>query len=158
MKIVRASKENLTELAVLFKGYMEYHRRIDGYFACKKNISDLWMKYMKSVLQDKNQIVYQALIDDKIVGYMTARIRSRPPVYETERVGLIGDAYVLPEYRRQRIFTQLLEKVFDWMRKKEVEYVEHPVASQNKLGLEAWRRSGFEDFMIFMRKKINITH
>lgn len=154
MEIIKASEEDLSELAGLFERYMEYHRRIDGYFSCKKNISELWTKYIKNVLQDENQIVCCAVIGEKIAGYMTAKIRNRAPVYKTDRVGLIGDAYVLPEHRRKRIFTQLLDEVLDWMRKKEVEYVEHPVASKNQLGLEVWRKSGFEDSLVFMRKKI----
>ena len=154
MKIIKVSKRELTELTDLFERYMEYHGELDGYFAFRENISELWIKYMESVLQDENQVVYSALVNNRIVGYMTAYIKNRPPVYEIEKVGLIGDAYVLPNYRRQGIFTKLLEKIIEWMKEKEVDYVEHPVASKNELGLITWRKKGFEDFMIFMRKKI----
>lgn len=154
MEIIKASTEDLNELGSLFERYMEYHRQIDGYFSCKENISGLWKEHVKNILQDESQIVCCAVVGGKIAGYMTAEIRNRAPVYKIERVGLIGDAYVLPEHRRKRIFTRLLEKVLDWMREKEVEYVEHPVASRNKVGLKVWRRSGFEDSLVFMRKKI----
>jgi GNAT superfamily N-acetyltransferase len=154
LEIFKASEEDLNELTGLFRRYMEYHRQIDEYFSCKRNASELWTKYMKGVLQDENQIVCCAVTDGKIVGYITGKIRNRAPVYRIEKVGLIGDAYVLPEHRRKKVFTQLLDEILHWMRKKEVEYVEHPVASKNKLGSEVWRKSGFEDSLVFMRKKI----
>jgi GNAT superfamily N-acetyltransferase len=154
MKIVKASKKNLVELSKLQKKYMEHHRRIDDYFAFIEDVSRLWIEYAEKVIEDKEHVAYCAVVEGKIVGYMIARIELRPPIYKTVRVGLIGDAYVFPEYRRQGVFTMLLEKTLDWMKKKGVSYVEHPVASRNRIGLKAWKDKGFKEFMIFTRKKI----
>jgi GNAT superfamily N-acetyltransferase len=154
MKIVRASKENLVELAELEKSYMEYHRQIDDYFASNEDFSRLWRQYAEKVIEDSEQVAYCAVVEAKIVGYMMAKIELRPPIYKTARVGLIGDAYVLPGYRRGGVFGLLLEETLDWMKKKGVSYVEHPVASKNRIGLKAWKSKGFEEFMVFTRKKI----
>jgi GNAT superfamily N-acetyltransferase len=154
MKIVRVSRQDLAELAELQKSYMEYHRKIDGYFASKEDVSELWMQYAEKVIGDREQVAYCAVVEGKIVGYMMAKIEVRPQIYRIARVGLIGDAYVLPGYRRRGVFGLLLDKTLDWMKKKGVSYVEHPVASKNRAGLKAWKSKGFEEFMIFTRKKI----
>jgi GNAT superfamily N-acetyltransferase len=154
MKIVKVSRQDLAELAKLQKSYMEYHQEIDGYFAYNEDVSDLWKQYAEKVIGDSEQIAYCAVVEGKIVGYMMAKIELRSPIYRIVRVGLIGDAYVLPEYRRQGAFTLLLEKTLDWMKKKGVSYVEHPVASRNRIGLKVWKSKGFEEFIVFTRKKI----
>jgi GNAT superfamily N-acetyltransferase len=154
MKIVKVSTQDLAELAELQKSYMEYHQKIDGYFASNEDVSDLWKQYAEKVIRDGEQVAYCAVVEGKIVGYMMAKIELRPPIYKIARVGLIGDAYVLPRYRRRGAFTLLLEKTLDWMRKKGISYVEHPVASKNWTGLKAWKNKGFEEFMVFTRKRI----
>ncbi len=154
MKVIRALEENLIELANLQKRYMEYHQEIDAYFAFNESISELWIEYMKKVIRDKDQVVYCAFVEDRIVGYMTAATAERPPIYRIGKTGLIGDAFVLADFRKQGVFSRLLEKTLDWLRRKGVAYVEHPVASGNQLGLKVWRSKGFDDYMIFMRKKI----
>ena len=58
MKVIKPSKDNLTELADLQKRYMEYHKEINGYFTFSKEMSELWIRHMESVLQDENQIVF----------------------------------------------------------------------------------------------------
>lgn len=51
MKIVKANKNQLTELIELQKQYMEHHKEIDDYFAFRKEMSDIWKKYITQVLQ-----------------------------------------------------------------------------------------------------------
>jgi len=154
MKIIRASEKHIEELADLERKYMEYHRELDNYFVFKKNISELFKEHTKRVLRDKDQLVLLATMKNKIIGYVTARITQRPPIYEIDRIGVIGDTFVLPEFRNQGVFTQLIEQVIDWMRKKRIKYVEHPVAARNKIGLQAYKNRGFEEYLTFVRRKI----
>lgn len=154
MHIVKASKEHLKQLAVLQKKYMEYHAEIDKYFAIKKNISQMWIKHAENLLEGEDHIILMTVEDDKIVGYMTGSIWKRPPIYKIDRVGRIGDAFVLPEFRRKGIFTRLLEEMFTWMRGEGVKFVEHPVAVKNELGRIVWEKRGFEDSEVFTRRKL----
>lgn len=154
VRISRVSIGNLEELANLQRDYMDYHNELDQYFACKPEATSLWIDYMKEVLGDDNHIIYCAFKDHRIVGYMTAKISRRTPLYQIGKIGMIGDAFVLPESRGQGVFTLLFEKSIEWLRGRGMTFVEHPVASRNVLGLKAWKSRGFEDFMIFMRKKL----
>ncbi len=154
VKIEEASTENLTELAGLQKAYMQYHKNLDRYFSFKENISELWTEWAEKLLEDENQVVYCAFMEGKIVGYVTGHIAKRPPVYEIEEIGQIGDVFVQPEHRGHGIFTALLEKVVNWIGEKGMTYVEHAVASSNELGRDVWKKKGFEDFMVFIRKEL----
>ena len=154
MKIVKANKNQLEELIKLQKQYMEHHKEIDDYFAFRKEMSDIWKKYITQVFQDDSQVVFVAIVGETIGGYLTARIMQRPPIYEISTVGLIGDAFVMKSFRRQGIFTKLVHAALEWMKQKGIRYVEHPVAARNHSAIEAWKKAGFTDYMIFMKRTV----
>lgn len=154
MKIMRASEKQLGELAELERMYMQCHANFDSYFAFDENLTTRWISYMKEFLSREDAVVLTAVENGRIIGYSTASIISRAPIYKMKRVGLVGDNFVLPEYRRKGVFSKLLEEVLSWMKGKGVEYVEHPVAAKNKVGRTVWRRRGFEDTTVFTKRKI----
>ncbi|MGD0028338.1 MAG: GNAT family N-acetyltransferase [Candidatus Bathyarchaeia archaeon] len=154
MKIIRAAEKHLTELAALQKMYMEHHAKLDDYFTFEEDASTLWIEYMKKFLKEKNNIALIALEKQTFIGYMTASIYTRRPIYKIRKVGLTGDNFVLPNYRRKGVFSKMLEKTLSWMKTKGVEYVEHPIAAKNKLGRTAWRKKGFENMTIVTKRKI----
>jgi GNAT superfamily N-acetyltransferase len=154
MKILKASLKHIEELSKLQKKYMQHHKELDPYFTFKKNISVLWKQYAEKVLKDKNQAIFIAMQNDMIVGYLTAGIMQKAPVYKISKVGFIGDAFVLPKFRRQGVLKQLAQASFKWMKRNNIDYVEHPVAAKNKISLKAWKSYGFEENLIFLKKKL----
>jgi GNAT superfamily N-acetyltransferase len=154
MKIIRASEKHLAELAVLQRMYMEHHARLDDYFTFEEDISAIWIDHMKKFLRQKNNIVLAAVEDEKIIGYMTASIATRPPIYKTKKIGLIGDNFVLPQHRRRGVLSKMLDETLAWMKARGIEYAEHPIAAKNRLGRTVWKKRGFEAATIFTRWKI----
>ena len=78
--------------------YMEHHAKLDDYFTFEDEASARWIDYMKKFLKEKNSIVLIAVEKQAIIGYMTASIYTRRPIYKIRKVSLIGDNFVLPEY------------------------------------------------------------
>jgi len=154
MRIIRAAEKHLTELAHLQKMYMEHHAKIDDYFTFEDEASTRWIEYMKKFLKENNNIALIAVEKQTFIGYMTASIYTRRPIYKIKKVGLIGDNFVLPNYRRKRVFSKMLEKTLSWMKTKGVEYAEHPIAAKNKLGRTVWKKKGFENMTIITKRKI----
>jgi len=154
MRIIRASEGHITELATLQKMYMEYHAKLDYYFTFEDDASARWIEYMKKFLKEKNNIVLIAVEKHAIIGYITASVYTRRPIYKIRKVGLIGDNFVLPKYRRKGVFSRMLEETLSLMKANGIEYVEHPIAAKNKLGRAVWRKKGFENMTIFTKRKI----
>ncbi|MBW3019273.1 GNAT family N-acetyltransferase [Candidatus Woesearchaeota archaeon] len=152
--IRKARIEDIGEIAKLQKEYMRYHAAQDPYFAFKKNISKLWKDYAEQIIADPTQLMVVAEQDKRIVAYMTARIVEKAPIYQIDKVGQIGDAYVSLSYREQGIFTQLLEEIKKWFKSKKLKYIEHPISASNPLGLQVWKKKGFEKYMIWVKRKI----
>jgi hypothetical protein len=110
MIIIRAAENQLAELAPLQKMYMEHHAKLDDYFTFEEYAGTRWINYMKKFLKENNNIALIALEKQTFIGYMTASIYTRRPIYKIKKVGLIGDNFVLPNYRRKNVFSKMLEK------------------------------------------------
>ncbi len=156
MRILRAVENNLQELAALQRMYMEHHSKLDDYFTAQEDASARWISYMRKLLRQKDNLVVIAIDNETIIGYMMSSIYTRRPIYKIGKVGLVGDNFVLPKYRRKGIFSKMLEETLSWMKAKGVEYVEHPIAAKNRLGRIVWRKKGFEDMVVFTKRKITL--
>lgn len=154
MKVLKATKVHLHELAQLERQYMEHHVALDDYFAFKENMTETWLEYAHRIIDSALDEMLVAVEDDQIVGYMTGHIRKKVPIYQIEEVGQIGDNFVLPQYRRRGIFTQLLKAMLEWMRNQGIKHVEHPIAVKNAVGRIAWKKRGFEDLYVMTKKRI----
>jgi GNAT superfamily N-acetyltransferase len=154
MIVLKATKAHLHELALLERQYMEHHVALDDYFAFKENITETWLEYAHRLIDSALDLLLVAVEDDQIVGYMTGHIRRKVPIYQVEEAGQIGDNFVLPQYRRRGIFTQLLKVMLEWMQYQGIKYVEHPIAVKNAVGRIAWKKRGFEDFYVMTKKRI----
>jgi GNAT superfamily N-acetyltransferase len=154
MEISRASKSDIGKLALLQRRYMEHHANIDDYFTFEEDMTGEWIKYVEKFIECDDNLVLVALEGEKIIGYMTGSIKERTPIYKEKRVGIIGDVFVVPEKRRKGVFTGLASEMLRWMRQKGVRYVEHPISSRNDVSMSAWKSMGFEDFMVWTRRKI----
>jgi GNAT superfamily N-acetyltransferase len=154
MDIVRVSREQLEELARLERMYMQYHVDIDSYFAFEEDTKERWIEYMGGFIDDDNNLALAAMEGNEIIGYITGSVTERAPIYQIKKVGLIRDAFVLQQHRRRGVFRSMVEEMLKWMMKKGVDHVEHAISSRNKVAMVAWNKMGFEDFLIFVRRKI----
>ena len=154
MRVILVSERNLKKLAELQRMYMEHHAKLDDYFMPEEDASAKWVDFMREFLKEKHNIAVAAVENDTFVGYMTASVYSRRPIYKIRKVGLIGDNYVLPQHRRKGVFSKMLEEVLSWMVTQNIQYVEHPIAAMNRLGRTVWKKKGFEEMTIFTKRKI----
>lgn len=77
-----------------------------------------------------------------------------PPLLAQRRIGYIADLYVLPEARRQKIGSQLVDQALAWFKGKQIDLVYLQALSENQAGVQFWQKQGFSSFRYFMRKKI----
>lgn len=91
---------------------------------------------------------------DKPAGYVTGSFHQEAPLFIQNRFGYIADLWVEPDYRRHQIGQQLLDAAFDWFKTQNIDRVQLEVDVNNAGGLNFWRKMGFEDFEIVMRRNI----
>ncbi len=145
----REDTERIVELRCLLA---DYHANFDKIFASGKEVKKGFKNYLRELMRKRNAKIYVAEVEGKIVGYAIGRITSHPAL--RGRIGKITDIFVLENYRRIGIGNALVKELLKWFKKKNVKNIILSVATANKTGLKFWKKQGFKEFLITMRKKI----
>lgn len=154
IKVVRASVNDSEALVNLEKEYMEFHNGLDDYFSYKDNISEIWLPYLKSCLEDDDFIVLVAKDGSRVIGYGMAKIATKSPIYNIEKVATVLDLFVSSDYDRKAVSKMLLDECIKWAKKKGINHIEHPIAAEDNVREELSKDLGFEDHIITLKKRI----
>lgn len=74
-------------------------------------------RYFKEQAAGKRQ-VFVAFEDDKFAGYLTVVFKSNYPPFAEKHIPEINDFNVLPEFRRRKIGTKLMDKAEEFISRK----------------------------------------
>ena len=107
--------------------------------------------YFKNVIKNKNNILLVYEEKGIIAGYIYLKA-----IKDEEQIGyLIDGLYVEEEYRNQKIATKLLEYSLSILSEKKISFVDINVLSKNTIAKKLYKKIGFEEYKIQMRKRIN---
>lgn len=154
MKIRKAKFKDVERITYLNYLLMKQHQKLDDWWKMKKNAMPLFAKCVRICIKSPNSAVFVAEDRGKVVGYILGKISKRPPTLKIEKVGHLDDAFVLGEYRRKGVGSDLAYELFKWFKSKGLNYTELEVAVKNKAGLKAWRKLDFKDYEIKMKRKL----
>lgn len=82
---------------------------------------------------------------------MLCMLSPNVPVYKERKIGVVSDVYVKEERRRKGVGKKMLDVAVKWFRKNKVMSVRLNVAAENLEARAAWRKLGFEPFMMDKR-------
>lgn len=159
ISIKKAKIKDVEEVAVLSEKFFNYHHKLrhGGIEPWKQTVSNrkyLCKNWAKMVIRSRNETLFIALDNGKIVGYVLGVLEQRPPVFKIKKVGNIYNLFVLDKYRRQRIGKRLLQYILKWFKSKKVKYAKIDVDWKNELGKKVWEKYGFKKYNLSMMKKI----
>lgn len=152
--IRRATKADLNKIANLLEKQGMYHARLDPLHKRVSRTRPIINKFLRASLYSPKSLLLVAEVNGKIVGFSRAHLGVRPPIFSVRKYGHIDDIYIIPAYRRKRIAEQLLLECNKWFCKKGMAFVDLSVHIRNKLGQNAWKKHGFKDAVMHMRKRI----
>jgi ribosomal protein S18 acetylase RimI-like enzyme len=153
--IVRKAKlKDAREVSYLTFLLMKHHARLDKYWEMKKNARQMAVKFIKKSIKSRTSTVFVAEDNGRIVGYVLGDLYKRPPNFKMGKVGHLYDAYVLPAYRKRGMAKKLVAELFKWFKSKGMTYVSLETDIRNKVGLAAWKRLKFKEFMVNMKRKL----
>jgi len=155
MQIRKAKLKDINQLITLAIDLLAYHQKLDSYFAPVKNLRKVYQKFFKGSIYSGNRCVLVAEKDNNIIGYTVGELYFRPPVFKIQKIGQVSDVFVERNYRKSGIAKQFLDELFKWFKVKKIEYVEISAHIKNNIGKKAWERSGFSDFMMRQRVKVD---
>ncbi len=155
MKITirKATNKDLSKLMELIKDVVDYHYKIDKYYKPFSKYKGL-DKYAEGQLKDKNVKMLVAENNGEIIGRIVGIIIKAPPYITPKKIGNIDDAFIKENYRNKEIGKKLINELFKWFKEKKIKHIELSVDARNNIGIKAWKKFGFYDYRIEMKKDL----
>lgn len=99
-------------------------------------------------------VLYVAYLKEtgELVGSAYCRIEAAKPYLKFKRYGYIGFCYVSPQMRGKGVNRMILEEIGKWAKRKQIFEVRLDVYSLNEKARKAYKKVGFVDHMVLMRK------
>jgi ribosomal protein S18 acetylase RimI-like enzyme len=124
------------------------------YLDKKKNHQDIFRKFLEKNIRSRNAVVFIAESDGIPAGYSLNYIKKNVPIFKMEKIGYINDLFVKSEYRSNGISTRFKDAAMHWFKKRGIKYISLCVYNDNEFAHSIYRRWGFIDYHIEMRRKI----
>ena len=106
--------------------------------------------YFKNIIKNENNILLCYEEDNIIKGY----IYLKPVNNDSQNCYLIDGLYVDNEYRNKGIATKLIENALNVIKETNVAVVDINVMANNSVAISLYKRFGFNEFRISLRKNI----
>lgn len=155
MKIRKATIKDLDAICVLnqklFKyDYSNFDKTIDISWAFGNGQENM---YRKDII-GKNSVVFVAIIEEKIVGYILCKIIDGEVYSKDKKVAFLEDMFVLEEYRGKGIGARLVKEFFKWEKSKGMKRATVTVSIKNKAAIGFYKSAGFVGQDLVLERKI----
>lgn len=162
MRIEEAKPEHIPKLVDM---WLEFMKELDSNIISAnpelreheikdEKMGESYRKFLESKIGSENGTVFIAREGSELAGYTLIFIKDEIPIYKNKKLGYVSDIYVKKEFRNMAISSALMEKATEWFRKKGMNFVAIPVSPDNKIAYAIYKKWGFIDYRIDMRKKI----
>ncbi len=151
IKIRKAKKEDLNYLVKFSNNLLEYHIKLDNYYKLGKAVKNRGtLKFLSDKLKQRNSVILIAEKNGLPIGFFMGST-VMPLQFMKRKIGIILDAFVVPKYRRLGIGEKGIVEMTKWFKSKSVKNIEASVHIKNKIGIKAWKKFGFDEFLLRMR-------
>lgn len=163
MVLIReATTKDIPAIVDMWEEFMQNHdetlikenTQLKFYLSKNKNAAQNYKKFVQKHIKSKNGIVYMAEVNGKIAGFTLMFIKDEIPIFKIKKIGFGSDLYVKKEFRRMNISSKLTAQAIKWLKKKEIKCVSLTLYNDNKLAHSIYKKWGFFDYKIEMRKLI----
>lgn len=153
MIIREANKIDLESLAKLGHHLSKFEANCDPRLRIRiQTTKQKKLEFFKK-LKDKKVKIIVAEADDKLVGYCLGSIEKAPNHFDINRIGYINSCFVDDRFRGKSIGKEMINFMLNWFKNKKIKVIELGVLHENS-STKVWRKMGFQDYYIKMRKLI----
>lgn len=153
MKIRKAQKKDIEQILVLSSELLDFHYNFDKYYKVYEKYED-HREYYLGQLKKKGTLYLVAENEKKEIvafasGYIISMGKSKAP-----KIGVLVANFVRKDSRKKGIGSALFTSLLDWFKKNNIKYIEMSVDSKNKKALNLWRKNGFKDYQVKLKKDL----
>ena len=102
------------------------------------------IEHKKDDIQSENSYMFVAEDSEDMIGFISATVEESIPIFSRGDKLKINEVYVLPEYRRKGVASELMDRIEELAEDRKVETVELSVDVENDSAQELYRKHGFE--------------
>ncbi len=147
MEIVLAEDSHIPRIVEVWEEFARFHEDMDPRYPMVDNARFGYEEHLKNLMAEADTLVLVALDNGKVVGLSIAQVRKSSPAFKRGRFGFIDEMAVKAEYRRRGVGTQILEKILDWFKSRNIDMIELDVAAANQVGYPFWKKHGFRAYL-----------
>ena len=147
IKITLASQEHTNDIVELWSKLMEIHTALDvTYFSKQFDSIDEYKSDIEWFIKSDSNIVFIAIVNDKIVGYSTAElVYFSNTFYNSNSICAIRDIMIEPNYQHLGIGKSFIDEIKKWAKSVNIYKIELSVFSKNKSAYAFFKNQSFED-------------
>lgn len=157
-----ANLDDVPKIVDLWVEFMEEHDNIivnenpklKEFEIKENNMGESYKEFLKFHINSSEGTVFIAEENGEIIGYALIFIKDEIPIYQNKKIGVASDLYVKKNFRNKGISSELGDKSFAWFKEKGINFVSAPMYPDNKFAHSLFKKWGFFDYKIEMRKKI----
>lgn len=159
MIIIRTlqKQDDLHDLIVLSKEFFEEyeaHHHEEFFQVDDLRDSDI-VEFFSRSIESEDSAAFIAVAEDRIVGYITVSVRSRPSFYRVKRVGTISGLMIHKDHRRRGIAGQLFARAVDFFEEKGVKYFTLYTATANQAAIRFYEQHGMAPLQTIMMGQLD---
>jgi len=162
ISIRKAGLKDISLIVNIWDEFMKNHdqivlkknKKIKPYNDRLKNSPANYKKFVQKNLKSGKGSVFIAEVDGKVAGYTLISIKDNIPIFKLKRFGYFSDLYVKEQFRKLKISSKLKDEAIKWFKQKRITYISIGLYSDNKFAHSVYKKWGFMDYHIDMRKKI----
>ncbi len=138
LKIRNAKLEDKIIVAKLWHQYELYEHSLDK--RIKVDFEKSYIKQFEEIFKNKSNIIVIAEYDSKAVGIIDYISYKKGKL----KIGSLGNAFVLKEYRGKGIGSKLADYVVNKLKKQKCKFIRSAVRVNNKKAQKFWKKRGFK--------------
>jgi ribosomal protein S18 acetylase RimI-like enzyme len=153
LRVHPAKPEDLPQLVRLWRELIGFDEALGGQdFRLAAGAPEQWEKHLRAHMGKRTRLAHVAEVGGKPVGFLLASLERPPGIFMERGYGHISAVYVQESYRGKGVGGALVAAALGWFGDRRVSRVRVTTDSKNALGVEFWKKLGFQTTVLTMDK------
>jgi len=153
--IRKGKKDDFDQVAEIWVQTIEWHAEFDKEFQLDPDGRNNFIFVLNTAISDPSQVVYVALQSNSVIGFVYGYIKKQIGFFQRQVVAHISDIAIKEEFRKKGVGRALMRRFEnDFAKKNNADSLSLYVHISNDEGMNFYRKLGFYEKLVSMRKKI----
>ncbi len=116
--------------------------------------TDDYAEDLKKQIEDLKSEIIVAEYEKEVVGFVYGKVFDAPKYKRIKVDSELISLYVKEEHRNKKIGSALVSEFIKWAKSKKADQIKIEPFYNNKKAIKFYKREGFKDYVVMLRKKL----